>query len=452
MGDTRRVYWLLGLGVLGGPVYAFNFGLTGLFSRAHLISGGGDPYRSFLCQVLFLALLYLTALALVFRSGADAGRSRRGLWVILFFACLYRWLLVPSVPALSTDIYRYIWDGRVQAHGINPYVYPPRSEALKDLRDEKIYPRINRPSAPTIYPAGAQLLFHGLNRLVIRSTTAFKAAVVVSDMGSLLVLTLMLIHLKVPAERVLVYAWHPLVIYEVANNGHLDGFMLLFVLLALFLMLKSRPAAAIASLALATAVKLYPVLLLPTLLKSRQWRYCLLFGGIVLALYLPYLSAGPAILGFLPEYFRNPAEGFNLGLKAYLLKILPLADHLLITLGFAVLLAAAVVVVWRLPKDDITALKCAYLLVGLQLLLASGSLHPWYLIPIIPFLALFPSPAWLYFSFAVALSYLTYLSGEYRMPEWVRHVEYVPLFVLLIPEYLAMLRPSHGWCPWRPAA
>jgi alpha-1,6-mannosyltransferase len=418
----------------------------------HLISGGGDPYRSFLCQVLFLALLYLIALGLVFRSGADEGRGRRGLWVILFFACLYRWLLVPSVPALSTDIYRYIWDGRVQAHGINPYLYPPRSEALKDLRDEEIYPRINRPSAPTIYPAGGQVLLHGLNRLGIRSTTAFKAAVVVGDMGSLLVLTLMLIHLKVPAERVLVYAWHPLVIYELANNGHLDGFMLLFVLLALLLLLKRRSAASVASLALATALKLYPLLLLPALLRARRWRHCLVFGGIVLALYLPYLSAGPAILGFLPEYFRNPAEGFNLGLKAYLLKILPLADHLLITLGFAALLAAAVVVVWRLPKEDITALKCAYLLVGLHLLLASGSLHPWYLILIIPFLALFPSPAWLYFSFTVVLSYLTYLSREYRMPEWVRHVEYVPLFVLLVPEYLALLRPSHNWFPWRPAA
>jgi hypothetical protein len=271
-------------------------------------------------------------------------------------------------------------------------------------------------------------------------------------MGSLLILTLMLMHLKVPAERVLAYAWHPLVIYELANNGHLDGFMLFFVLLALLLLLKRRSVASIASLAVATALKLYPALLLPALLRTRRWRGSLLFGGIVLALYLPYLLAGPAILGFLPGYFQIPAERFNLGLKVYLLRILPLADHLLITLGFAALLAAAVVVVWRLPKDDITALKCAYLLVGLHLLLASASLHPWYLILIIPFLALFPSPAWLYFSFAVVLSYLTYLSGEYSMPEWVRDVEYIPFFVLLGAEYLALLRPSHNWFPWRPAA
>jgi len=452
MGDARKVYWLAGLGLLGSPVYAFNFNLTALFSRMRLIPGAGDAYRSFLCQFLFLALLYLIAVGLVFRGGADDGRGRRRLWVIVFFACLYRWLLVPTVPALSTDIYRYVWDGRVQAHGINPYLYPPQSEALKDLRDEGIYPHINRLWAPTIYPAGAQGFFLGLHRLGIRSPTAFKAAVVVSDMGSVLLLTLILIHLKVPAERVLVYAWHPLVIYELANNGHVDGFMLFFVLLALLLLLKRRPLASIASLALATALKLYPALLLPALLRAPKWRRGLLFAAIVLALYLPYLSAGPAILGFLPGYFQIPAEQFNLGLKVYLLRILPLADHMLITLGFAALLAAAVVVVWRLPKDDISALKWAYLLTGLQLLLASGSLHPWYLILIIPFLALFPSPAWLYFSFAVVLSYLAYPSGGYRVPEWVRHVEYLPLFLLLGAEYVALLSPSQSWFPWRPAA
>jgi alpha-1,6-mannosyltransferase len=452
MRGKHKMYVLLGLGGLQSSVYAFNFKLTDLLSRAHLISGHGARYQSFLYQFLFLSVPYFVALVLVFRGDADSRRSSSALWVVLFFACLYRWLLVPGVPMLSTDIYRYLWDGRVQAHGINPYLYAPNNEALKDLRDDKVYPHINRPASPTIYPAGAQLLFHGLYRLGDRSTTTFKAAVVVSDMASLLVLTLILLHLKVPAERVLVYAWHPLVIYELSNNGHLDGFMLFFVLLALLLLLKNRPTAAIASLALATALKLYPIILLPVLLKARPWRGGLLFGGIVLALYLPYLSAGSGIIGFLPEYLKNPAEEFNLGLKVYLLKMLPMADPMLISAGFALLLAAAMVVVWHLPQDEIIALKCAYLLVGLYLLLASGSLQPWYLVLIIPFLSLFPSPAWLYFSFAIVFSYLTYLSWDYWMPEWVRHVEYLPLFALLGAEYVVLHRSSHSWFPWRQAA
>jgi len=445
--DMQKFSGLVCLGLLGSPIYALNFNLAGLFTRANLIASEEDLYRSFLCQFLLLGVFYLIALRMVFRTSAQSDRKPWTLVVILFFACLYRLLLVPTVPALSTDIYRYIWDGRVQAHGINPYLHPPQSEALIGLRDEAIYPRINRPGSPTIYPAGAQILFHALSRLGVKSTAAFKGAVALFDMASILVLIMILIHLKLPGERVLVYAWHPLVIYELANNGHLDGFILFFVLLALLFLLQKRPAGSISSLALAASLKLYPIIILPALLREKRLRGCILFTLIFLSLYLPYLDAGQGIVGFLPEYFKNPNESFNLGLKDYLLKILPIANHLVITLAFAAALLAAAAVVWRMPKDDISAFTSAYILVSLSLVLASGSLHPWYLIVLIPFLALFPSPAWLYFSFAVSLSYLTYDAEA----EWVRHIEYIPLFVLLTLEYVAFARQGQTCFPWRHA-
>jgi hypothetical protein len=105
------------------------------------------------------------------------------------------------------------------------------------------------------------------------------------------------------------------------------------------------------------------------------------------------------------------------------------------------MLLSAFVLGWRRIDSDFEALRYAARIAGLNLLLASGALHPWYLVLLIPFLALFPSAGWFYFSFAVALSYLTYLVWNYTMPAWIRHVEYIPLFMLLVAERLA----HGGW-------
>ena len=448
---TKRIRRLICLGLLGTPIYAVNFRFSGLLRRANLIAYGENFYTSFLWQFLILVILYLAALRIVFRTRDESGSRGRVLFVIVFFAILYRSLLVPTNPVLSSDLYRYIWDGRVQARGVNPYLFAPDNKALESLRDEAVYPFINRPGSPTIYPAGAQLLFRGLNRLGITNIYAFKGAVVLFDVASILVLILILTNLGLPRERVLAYAWHPLVIYELGNSGHIDGFMLLFFLLALLFMIKKRSTLSISSLALAASLKLYPAVVLPALLKEKKIRGCILFGIVLASLYLPYLDAGKGIAGFLPEYFENPDEAFNLGLKAYILKLFPAAYPMLVTMLFGVVLVAAAAVVWLRRKDTVSALRFAYILAGLHLVLASGSFQPWYLIWIVPFLALFPSPAWLYFSFAVSLSYLAYVSGGYSVDEWVRNIEYLPFFALLSVEYFVLFRPSGNRFPWRPS-
>ncbi len=449
MGNTRKIMGLTGLGLLAAVVYAINFDLPEFLAKFHLLPSVRDGYSSFLFQLAPLAAIYLAALRIVFHPAAAPKQPNyQPLMVILPFALLFRVLLLPAAPVLSTDIYRYIWDGRVQAHGINPYAYAPSSEALRTLRDRAIYPRINRIDSPTIYPAGAQILFHVLNRMGIQSAVAFKAAVSAFDLGSICVLILILMRLKLPTERVLVYAWHPLVIYELAGNGHLDGVMLFFVLLALLFMLQKRQMRSVCCLCLATSLKLYPVILLPALVWQRKFRAAMLFGLLLLLLYLPYLSAGRKILGFLPDYFNNPDESYNLGLRAYLLQIFPTVNPMLITTLLSGLLLAAAAIVWFLPKNRMSALWLAFALTGLLFVFATGSLQPWYLVLIIPFLTVFFSPAWLYFSFAVCLSYLTFLSPDFKAPEWVRAVEYLPLFILLSVEYLVFFISSRARLAW----
>ncbi len=445
----KRAVSVASLGLLGSPIYGFNFRLFDILLKRGLVGPETGPFTFFLYQYVPLGMLYFAGVAIVFLPGRHRSPGPSVLYIVLLFGFLYRILLVPSQPVLSSDMYRYIWDGRVQAHGINPYRYPPNHEVLAKLRDGAIYPHVNRKGSPTIYPAGAQALFYLLNRLGVKSVVAFKGASLLCDMGSLLLLVMILASLGLDRERVLVYAWNPLIIYELANNGHLEGFVVFFFLLALWFLMKDRANASVISLAAATSLKLYPLIALPAILRERKVRRLLLFTGILFLFYVPYLSVGKKVLGFLPEYFTNPYECFNLGLKTYLIRLFPSLTHGVTTRAFAVLLIVAAGVIGIKKKNPVDAIKLAYFLAGLQIVLASASLHPWYILWIVPLLSLFPSPAWLYFSFVVPFSYLKYQSPEGMFPEWVRHLEYIPFFILLTLEWYILQRSTPSLFPWR---
>ena len=269
-------------------------------------------------------------------------------------------------------------------------------------------------------------------------------------MGSVLVLMMMLSSLGLAHERALIYAWHPLVIFEIAGSGHLEGFMLFFVLLSLLLMIRKRSFASVSSLALAASLKLYPAILLPAVLKEKKLRGLLLFSIIFLALYLPYIGVGKKVVGFLPQYFENRDVVFNLGLKAYLWWLFPGTDPLVFTGIFGGILLGAAGLIWTRQKDARSALRYSYYLTGLLIVLTASALQPWYVIWIIPFLAFFPSVAWFYLSCAVCLSYLVYAPGQI-LPgfKWVRNAEYIPFFVLLIAEFLLLRKSDGSRFPWK---
>src|SRR3989449_4071150 len=128
----------------------------------------------FIKVALVQSALYLTAVWLIVRARG----ARSTLLVVLLFAGIFRLSIVFAPPYLSDDIYRYVWDGRVQAAGINPYRYIPADEALKNLRDEKIYPKINhRDTAQTICPPVAEMIFFVTTR-VSESVTWMKTTMV----------------------------------------------------------------------------------------------------------------------------------------------------------------------------------------------------------------------------------------------------------------------------------
>jgi alpha-1,6-mannosyltransferase len=428
-GSRQVLPLLIGLGIASGAVYFFNFRLPAvapLFSRPNQI-------QVYLVLLLFLFVLYLGAVLLVLKNLAKIGHSPGLIGIIVIFALLFRTFLLPSTPSvLSNDMYRYIWDGRVQQSGINPYRYPPAAEELEELRDERVFPNLNRKQVPTIYPAAAQSFFLLFHVLTGDSILGYKGFMVFFDALTLLALAGLLKTYGFEPARLLIYAWNPLVVFEIAYSGHLEGLTVFFLVTAFLMHGINRKNTGVMLLAVAGALKLYPSLLLAALLnRGRRIKGILLFGSILALLYLPYAGAGRRIIGFLPAYLNNPYESFNLGLKNLLLLFWPTMDYARLSQLFLISLLVAALVILTREKQKPDVLRAAYWLTGMLLLFMPAALHPWYVILIIPFLAFFPNPAWLCFTGTVSLSYLKYVSPGEIMPTWVLLAEYLPLFFLL---------------------
>jgi hypothetical protein len=423
-----------GLGTISGVVYLFNFKLYRLFPQFLTRTG----IHFYVCLFLFLSVLYLLAVFLILKREAKIGNSWRLIGLILFFAVIFRFFLIPSDPVvLSKDMYRYIWDGRVQQSGINPYFYPPAADELKTLRDDLIFPKLNRKEYPTLYPAGAQMFFRICYLMVGNSVFGFKSISVFFDILTLLVLTALLKAYGFNMERLIIYAWNPLVIFEIAYSGHLEGITVFLMVTAFYLNSIKRKMPGIIVLALSSAIKLYPALLLAAFLnRVDRIKGILTFSATFVLLYLPYVTAGRKIFGFLPTYLNKPSESFNLVVKYLLMGLFPELDYYLLSLLFVVALLAAALVVFFREKHNVQVVRSAYIMVGLLIIFMPAALHPWYVILIVPFLSFFPSVAWLMFSITVTLSYLKYVSPQGIMPIWVLVVEYLPLFAFLGTGYI----------------
>lgn len=345
--------------------------------------------------------------------------GRRALGLVLLVAGACRLVLLPAPPTLSTDAYRYVWDARVARAGFSPWAYPATAPELASLRDGAIYPRLNHPGWRSLYPPGAQAFFGAVHALVPDSVLAMKAALGLAELGTLAACVWLLGALGLPLARAAVYAWNPLVLVEVWGSGHLDALAILCVVLAVCAAVGERHALAGALLGAGALVKLYPAALLPLLVarllgRARVAPMALAFLGVVSLGYAPALVGGVDALGSLPRYVTE--EHFNPGLVRWL-----------VGLPEASLAAAALwilAVAWRRRARPLP--EAAVWLVG-GFVLLSPNIFPWYVLWLVPFLALAPSAPWLAFTGTVALAYAFFLQQPWALPVWARVLEFTPL-------------------------
>lgn len=270
----------------------------------------------FLAVAALQAVVYVAAVWL----GWGGGLPRRIVVGIVAVAGLMRVPVVCAPPYLSDDIYRYVWDGRVEANGINPYRYAPADPQLKALRDSDIFPHIASKYAPTIYPPVAEGIFLIVTRFG-ESVTVMKSAMVAFEIVVVILLTRLLTAGDLPTSRILVYAWHPLPLWEFAGSGHIDAALIALSVAALWAARRGHGPAGGLFLAGATLTKLYPAVLLPALYRRWGWKMPMAFAAAIVVAYLPFIAVGSRVLGFLPGYaVENGFDGGGAGL--YLLGLL----------------------------------------------------------------------------------------------------------------------------------
>jgi hypothetical protein len=327
-------------------------------------------------------------------EGAADGRA--ALLIILGGALAMRLALLFVEPYLSTDIYRYIWDGRVQAAGINPYRYMPVAPELSHLRDAAIFPGINRPDyAVTIYPPAAQAIFLAITRILGESVVAMKLGLLLFEAALVAVLIAVLRGLGRAATRVVIYAWHPLPIWEIAGSGHVDIAMCALLMGGLLLFVRGRTLVAGILVTLGALVKPTALLALPVLWRPWSWRLPLVVALTIVLAYVPYLSVGGGVLGYLGGYINE--EGFGSGRGFALLWLmesytgyLPGAVYVYATVAAAIMIGLALAVAFRKDRSAETAFACLSWLLAVFLVLASPH-YPWYFLALVPVLALYPS-------------------------------------------------------------
>ncbi len=377
---------------------------------------------------------FLGAALLVTRQPVD----RWTLPLILVVAALCRLALLMPEPHLSSDIYRYVWDGMVQHHGINPYRYVPGDPHLTFLRDDDIFPNINRRDyAPTIYPPVAQM-FYFVATLFGGKLIAMKIAMDLCEAVTIFGLIQMLRSMGLRREQVLLYAWSPLVIWEIGSSGHLDALMTALIVLALLFRMRNQPVLTGFALGAAVLTKFYPLLLFPALWRRRDWKMPLAMLAVCLT-YLPYLGVGKRVLGFAGGYAEE--EGIHSGSRYFLLDWvhhLPHCSHLPLLFFYAFCaFLIAFLTFWsvRVSERPGGAFLAPAGALAFALMLLFSPHYPWYVIWLVPFLVLAPSLGMGVYVCAIFCAFTTQWAspgeGMYFLGKWIYGATALALLVQL---------------------
>jgi alpha-1,6-mannosyltransferase len=354
---------------------------------------------------------------------AERAPPERALWLILGLAIVLRAYVLLFDPFLSSDIYRYVWDGRVQAAGINPYRYFPADKALAFLRDGTIFPHINRADfAVTIYPPVAQFFFLIVTRIG-ESVTVMRLALLGCEAVTVTLIMLLLRRMNRPVTRVTAYLWHPLPLWEIANSGHVDALMVALMLLGLWVALTGHALRGAVMIAFAALVKPFAAPVLAGIWRPWDLKMPLVVIAAAALCYLPYLSVGSGVLGFLTKGYLTE-EGISAGYDLWLLALWRLVfgehrgDVVVYVVVSALVLLFKGLSVARSPHPTIaSSLADINMLLLLALLLLSPN-YPWYFLVITPFTALCGTlPNWVVSIGALLLS--EQLDWDFYIPRMV---------------------------------
>jgi len=373
----------------------------------------GEP--SFFIPLAVAGVAYLLAIRELFSTPEF---SKRVIVFGLVLSALWQIQFLRMPPGLDDDIHRYVWDGRVQRLGYNPYIVIPGDPALASLHTSETR-TLNNPEVPSPYPAGAQLFFRAVTS-IHESIFALKVTFVACDLAIVLVLLDVLRRSRQGEHWVLAYAWHPLLAIEVAGSGHVDIVGVLLLLVSAAALLRRWRAVAAMSFALAVAVKLLPIVLLPLYWKRVRMRDAALAAIVVGLLYIPFLNHGRIPIGSLGSYVQR--FRFNDPVFATLERVV--APRFVA--GLAVLVGFLTAIWMRKKPAEGSAEAFAWPMAAS--LFCAPVVYPWYLLWMLPFLRSTSTLPILVWTLSILSTYYVWhlrtVGRPWLVPDWIVILEY----------------------------
>jgi len=373
----------------------------------------GGPH--FIASLTVAGIMYLLAIREFFAAPTF---PRRVVVVGLLLAAVWHVEFLRQPPGADDDIHRYVWDGRVQRLGYNPYIVVPGDSMLSGLHTSETR-TLNNPDLASPYPAGAELFFRAVTA-IHESTFALKVAFVLCHLIIVFVLLDVLRGSQQGEHWVLAYAWNPLLAIEVAGSGHIDIVGTLLLLLSAAALVRRWRTVAALAFGLAVSVKLLPIVLLPLYWKRVRIRDAALAAAVVGLLYVPFLDHGRILFGSLGTYVHS--FRFNDPVFATLERIT--APWVLA--GVAMLVGLVTAIWTRRRSEESSPYAFAWPMAAA--LLCAPVIYPWYLLWLLPFLRSASTLPIIIWTVSIIPTYYVWhlrtIGRPWLVPDWIMLLEY----------------------------
>jgi len=356
------------------------------------------------------------------------------------------------------DVWRYLWDGHVWAHGENAYAYAPGDRAVDRFADPDapldatarwvwtdVRANVNYPTIPTVYPPLAQVVFRLSHALAPGSVFVMKLVLLAFELLGIGLLAATLRVLGRSAREVAWYAWNPLMIKVFAGSAHVDAIVVAALAATIYFIVRERPALASISIAMAVLAKLSPLIVVPFVLRRTGWRYGWLIAGVIVAGFLPFASVGLGVLDGVRAFAGSWV--FNAGPFYVVEWVIGLGVEQPAAIARAVvgLLVVALVARWYV-RDGGESTEFAWFVaasLGLTVVL-SPTVMPWYLAWVLPAALIARQRIWFIFSALVLLAFCILIDEQERV--FVLVIEYGLFAGIVIREHFSRRRRFFtGW-------